>query len=156
MRKRKIERYLAGLKNGKSDIIPALQRIQTDLNYLPEELLKEIAIYFNTPLIDVYSIATFYKAFSLKPKGKYIIKLCLGTACHVRGAQKILNEVKRILKINPGETTEDNLFTLETVNCLGACALGPIMVVNNEYHGQMTVKMVENLLESYKAKTEKI
>jgi NADH-quinone oxidoreductase subunit E len=150
--KQKLEKYCEGLHKGKEDIIPVLQNIQADLNYLPEDLLRSVAEYFDVPLINVYSIATFYKAFSLEPRGKYLVSICMGTACHVRHSPRILDEIKRILEINPGETTEDKLFSLETVNCLGACALGPIVVVNEEYHGQMTVKKAQKLLEGYKEK----
>jgi len=149
-----LEKYLTGCTDSRKDIIPVLQNIQADLNYLPEELLREAADFFCVPLIDIYSIATFYKAFSLVPRGKYLVNVCVGTACHVRGATRIVDEIRRILKIEPGETTDDKLFSLETVNCLGACALGPIVVIDEDYHGQMTVNKVENLLERYK-KTEK-
>jgi len=150
----KIEKYLEGSEKSRGDIIPVLQNIQAELSYLPEELLRETADYFCIPLIDIYSIATFYKAFSLVPRGKYLINVCVGTACHVRGAPRIVDEIKRILKIESGETTEDQIFSLESVNCLGACALGPIVVINEDYHGQMTVNKVEKLLQSYKTKEE--
>ncbi|MDI6642028.1 MAG: NAD(P)H-dependent oxidoreductase subunit E, partial [Elusimicrobiota bacterium] len=106
------------------NILGVLQDVQSQYNYLPEELLIQISKEFKVPISRVFSLATFYKAFSLKPKGKHIIHVCLGTACHVRGGPKIVESVTRLLGIQPGETTQDKLFTLETVNCLGACALG--------------------------------
>ena len=97
--------------------------------------------------MQVYGVATFFKAFSLKPRGKHTVSVCLGTACHVRGAPAVLDEVKRRLGTEPGETTEDMQFTLETVNCLGACALGPIVVVDGEYHGQMVPGKVKKVIK---------
>jgi len=99
------------------------------------------------PLIDVYGVATFYKSFSLKPRGKHLITACLGTACHVRGGPRIVDELQRKLKIKPGETTDDGEYTLETVNCLGCCAIGPIVVKDGIYHGQMNPQRVDSLLE---------
>ncbi len=98
------------------------------------------------PLVQVYGVATFFRAFSLKPRGKHIVSVCLGTACHVRGAPAVLDQVKRRLGIEPGETTEDMQFTLETVNCLGACALGPIVVMDSVYHGQMRPGKVKKVI----------
>ena len=138
-------------KNGNS-LIPVLQDIQSHYNYLPEEIFDEVSRKMNIPLIDVYGVATFYKSFSLTPKGKHIITVCLGTACHVRGGQRIAERIARELEIEPGETTPDMNFTLETVNCLGACALGPVVVVNGEYHGQMTIQKAISLLNECKTK----
>lgn len=138
-------------KNGKKKaaLIPVLQDVQDKYNYLPEDALRIVSELLCIPLIDVYCLTTFYKSFSLTPRGKHLINVCLGTACHVRGAPRILEEVKRKLCIEEGETTEDKMFTLETVNCLGACALGPIVVVDEDYHGQMTVPKVSALLKKY-------
>ncbi len=138
-------------KNGKA-LIPVLQDIQSYYNYLPEEIFDEVSRKLNIPLIDVYGVATFYKSFSLTPKGKYIITVCLGTACHVRGGQRIADRIARELEIEPGETTPDMNFTLETVNCLGCCAIGPIMMIDGEYYGQMTIQKAISLLNEYKAK----
>ena len=126
-----------------------LQEIQEIYNYLPKEALEMVAETMAISLVDVYGTASFYKAFSLTPRGKHIVTVCLGTACHVRGGPWIIEELERILDIHPGETTEDGNFTLETVNCLGACALGPVMVIDGEYHGQMTIKKVEGILTKY-------
>lgn len=130
-------------------LIAVLQDIQEHYHYLSEENIKEVAERFDMPLSQVFSVANFYNAFSLKPKGKCIIQVCRGTACHVRGAPRILEELERLLGIKDGETTEDNEFSLETLNCLGACALGPIIVINGEYHGNMTLEQVSKLINKY-------
>ncbi|NQV19483.1 MAG: NADH-quinone oxidoreductase subunit NuoE [Armatimonadetes bacterium] len=138
-------------KNGNT-LIPVLQDIQSHYNYLPEEIFDEVSQKMNIPLIDVYGVATFYKSFSLTPKGKHIITVCMGTACHVRGGQRIAERIARELEIEPGETTSDMNFTLETVNCLGCCAIGPIIMIDGEYYGQMTIQKAISLLNEYKAK----
>ena len=137
-------------------LIPVLQDIQEEHNYLPEDALRAVAQKLNISLSDVCGVASFYKTFSFTPKGKYIITVCVGTACHVRGGARIVDAISQKLGIEPGETTEDMNFTLETVNCLGACALGPIIVVNGEYHGQMTkAKAVRLLKEIRKSESVK-
>ena len=138
----------------KEFLICILQDIQTKYGYLPKDALIFVSDKLEIPLIQVYSVATFFKSFSLQPRGKHVIHVCLGTACHVRGAERILEKIKRDLKINPGETTKDMNFTLETVNCLGACALGPIIVNDGKYHGQMTTAKVDKILKQYKSKSE--
>ncbi|MCP2520522.1 NAD(P)H-dependent oxidoreductase subunit E [SCandidatus Aminicenantes bacterium Aminicenantia_JdfR_composite] len=150
----KITEILNKHREDRSSLVAILQDVNEEFRYLPEDILKFISIKFGIPLSEIYNMATFYKAFSLKPRGKHVISVCLGTACHVRGAPRILEEIKRILNIKEGETTEDRLFTLETVNCLGACALGPIVVVDNKYHGQMTIRKTSKLIERIK-ETEK-
>lgn len=134
----------------KEALIPILQDIQSDLNWLPEETLKAVAEKLEVPLMEVYGVASFYRTFSLKPRGKHIVTVCVGTACHVRGGQRIVDQISRELDINPGETTEDMNFTLETVNCLGCCAIGPIVVVDGEYYGEMTTRKVKSVLDKYK------
>ncbi|MDZ7264387.1 MAG: NAD(P)H-dependent oxidoreductase subunit E [candidate division KSB1 bacterium] len=133
----------------RSNVIPILQGIQAYYNYLPEEALQYLSKKLNVSLIDLYSIASFYKAFSLTPRGKHLISVCLGTACHVRGGLPILEEVERRLDIKAGDNTKDNLFSLRTVNCLGACALGPIVVVDEDYHGNTTIQKVNEILGKY-------
>jgi NADH-quinone oxidoreductase subunit E len=127
-------------------LINILFDIQAEFRYLPREALEYVAKRVSAPLIDIYGIATFYKAFSLTPRGKHIITVCLGTACHVRGSIGVLEELQRSLNVKPGGTTEDRLFSLETVNCLGACALGPVVVIDEEYHGQMTPAKARTLI----------
>ncbi|MGA1840250.1 MAG: NAD(P)H-dependent oxidoreductase subunit E [bacterium] len=142
-------------KYGSSDsLISILQDIQSEFNYLPEEAIRYVAKGLDLPLIQVYSVASFFKAFSLEPRGKHTIHMCLGTACHVRGAPAVLNELERELGIKSGETTDDMQFTLETVNCLGACALGPVVVVDGKYYGQMTAGKVKKMLANLKESTE--
>lgn len=127
-----------------------MQDLQHKYQYIPREGLEALSDYLNVPLSSLYSMATFYKALSLKPKGKYVIKLCDGTACHIRGSNKLLDGVIRNLGIHAGETTEDGLFSLELVNCLGSCAMAPVMVVNETYYGKMTVDRIPEILETYR------
>ena len=140
-----IDRYDAE----KESLIQVLQDTTSEYNWLPEPCLRRISQRLNVPLSEVFEVATFYKAFSLEPRGKHLVHVCLGTACHVRGAPQILNKIERTLNIKAGQTSEDLMFTLETVNCLGACALGPVVVIDGQYHGQMTQAKVEKLLTKY-------
>jgi len=126
--------------------ISALETIQARYRYLPPEALILVSARFGVPLSQVYSVATFYHAFSLKPKGKHSLHVCMGTACHVRGSPQILDRLQTKLGVKPGGTTRDRLFTLETANCLGACALGPIVLADGEYAGQMTAQEADTLL----------
>jgi NADH:ubiquinone oxidoreductase subunit E len=135
-----------GDRNG---LISVLEEIQAAYSYLPEEALRLVADKTGRSLVDIYGVATFYRAFSLKPRGKHLVSVCLGTACHVRGSQAILEEMKTQLGISPGETTPDNEITLETVNCLGACALGPVVVVDGHYFPNVARQQVKGIL--YKA-----
>ena len=130
----------------KSTLIAVLQDIQEAFNYLPKQALKTAAKAMNVPLSRVYEAATFYTAFSLKPRGKNIVKICKGTACHVRGASALQDKFERTLGIKPGEMTPDGKFSLETVNCVGACALGPVVVINTEYSGQVTMNKVDKII----------
>jgi NADH-quinone oxidoreductase subunit E len=144
----KVAEIVARYGGNRDSLIAILQDIQTEYSYLPEPCLRSAAAQLRLPLIQVYGVATFFKAFSLKPRGRRTATVCLGTACHVRGAPALLDEVKRCLGIEPGDTTDDMEFSLEAVNCLGACALGPIMVVDGEYHGQMTPGKTKKVLGS--------
>jgi len=128
-------------------LISSLEEIQSKYSYLPEEALKEAAEKTGHSLVDVYGVASFYKSFSLKPRGKHLISVCLGTACHVRGANNIANEVQQQLGVKAGETTSDKEFTLEAVNCLGACALGPVVVVDGHYFPQVKASKVTDIIE---------
>jgi len=129
-------------------LLSVLQDIQTRYGYLPEEKLIETAKTLDMPLIDVYGVATFYKSFSLTPRGRHQVKVCLGTACHVRGASRIADEIERKLGIRPGETSEDGEFSLETVMCLGCCAIGPVVVIDGKYYGQMMLTKLESILRT--------
>jgi NADH-quinone oxidoreductase subunit E len=148
--KQKIKSILARYQNDAGMLVPILQDVQAEYNYLPKEALVQVGEGLEVPLSQVYSVASFFKAFSLKPRGRHLINVCLGTACHVRGAVRVIDEIKRELGIESGETTKDLKYTLETVNCVGACALGPIVVIDGNYSGEMTSGRVKPLLESYK------
>ncbi len=130
------------------DLIEVLQDIQEECGYLPEDVLRRVANAFGTPDIRVFQLASFYKAFSLEPRGRHQVTVCLGTACHVRGAPRMLDAASAHLGIEPGETTDDRAFTLETVNCLGACALGPVVVLDGKYHDHMDETKLRVLLDS--------
>jgi len=136
----------------RESMITVLQDANKAFNYLPEPVLHRIATRLGVPYAEVYGAASFYKAFSLEPRGAHIIQVCVGTACHVRGAQRILEELERRLDIPAGRTTKDALFTLETVNCLGACALGPIVAIDGDFHGSLTAAKVPRLLDAYAKK----
>jgi NADH-quinone oxidoreductase subunit E len=116
-------------------LIQVLQDVHRAYNYLPCEVLVKVADALDVPLAKVFSVGTFYKAFSLVPQGRTIVRVCTGTACHIRGASRLIEELERELHIKPGETTEDMGFTLKTVNCVGACAMAPVMIVGEKYHG---------------------
>jgi NADH-quinone oxidoreductase subunit E len=128
-------------------LISILEEIQAKYSYLPQELLREVAEQTGRSLTDVYGVATFYKAFSLQPRGKHLVSVCLGTACHVRGGPAIAEEIQKQLGIGAGQTTADKEFTLETVNCLGACALGPVVVVDGHYFSNVRTSQVKDILE---------
>lgn len=147
--KQKLASILDSYERDPGMLVAILQDAQAEYNYLPKETLTQISQGLDIPLTQVYSVATFFKAFSLKPRGRHIINVCLGTACHVRGAGRVLDEIGRQLDIRAGETTQDFRFTMETVNCVGACALGPIVVIDGKYSGQMKTDKVKTLLESY-------
>ncbi len=133
----------------RKNLIAILLDIQAAYKYLPEEPLCRVADALDMSLCDVIGVATFYRAFSLTPRGKHTCLVCMGTACHVRGGPKILDEIERKLEIQAGETTKDRKFTLETVACLGCCAIGPVVVVDGEYHGHATINKVGGILEKY-------
>ncbi len=142
-----IQDLLDGWKDGEQrSLMGLLEEVQGRYHYLPRDALILISERMGVPLSQTYGVATFYNAFSLKPKGKHVISVCLGTACIVRGARKVLERIRDRLGIQPGETTEDGEFTLETVNCLGACALGPVTVVDGTYSGQMNSSKADALL----------
>jgi NADH-quinone oxidoreductase subunit E len=124
--------------------------IQAECNHLPPESLRYVAAALDMPLCDIVGVATFYRAFSLTPRGKHTALVCLGTACHVRGGLKVLEEFERKLDVKAGETTPDKQFTLETVACLGCCAIGPVVQVDRDYHGHTTTVKVSPILKKYR------
>ena len=127
-------------------VISILEDVQAEFGYLPEAALRTVGKKTGRSLVDIYGVATFYRAFSLKPRGKHIVCACLGTACHVRGAPQVVEELQRQLTIKVGETTPDGEFTLETVNCLGACALGPVVMVDGHYFSKVDMAAVSDIL----------
>ena len=147
--KSKVTQVLKKHDHDKSLLVDILQDIQAEIGYLPKEALEEASRGLGVPVSRVYSVATFFKAFSLTPRGRYLINVCMGTACHVRGAPKVLESIENELKIKSGETTEDLKFTLETVNCVGACALGPMVIIGEDYHGEMTPESIVPVLKEY-------
>ena len=138
-------------KGREDELIPMLQNVQRELGYLPEQALLEIARLTRVPAARVYGIATFYAQFKLLPVGKYIVKVCRGTACHVKGSDRILEDIKNHLGVAPGQTTQDRLFTLETVACFGSCALAPIVVVNDIVYGNTDRSKALMLLDDIRA-----
>ena len=132
-----------------------MQDMQREYNHVPREGLEALAGYLDCPLSGLYSIATFFKALSLEPKGKHIIKVCDGTACHVRGSTPLINGIERVLGIKPGETTVDGEFSLELVNCLGACALAPIMVIDEKYYAKVTQDTLPDMFQAIREEAEK-
>ena len=144
-----VEAVVDKYQRDKGQLVSILQDIQAEYHYLPKDVLVRVCELIDIPLSQIYSVATFFRAFSLKPRGRHLINVCLSTPCHVRGAAKILEKVERELGISRGETTDDLRFTLETVNCLGCCALGPVMAVDGEYYGTLPVSKVEKILANY-------
>lgn len=151
----KIKSFIEKHNNEKKALIAILQDIQDEFHYLPSESLRLVSETLDIPLIDIMSVATFYRSFSLVPRGKHLITVCLGTACHVRGGPKILEEFERKLDINAGQTTKDRHFSLETVACLGCCAIGPVVIVDDNYHAQTTIRKVYSILKKYKMKEKR-
>jgi NADH:ubiquinone oxidoreductase subunit E len=142
-----IEKIVAEHRGSLGGMLSILTEIQSKSGYLPQDALRQVAAKTDCSLTDIYAVATFYKAFSLKPRGKHLVSVCLGTACHVRGAPRIADEFSRQLGIKSGETTQDKEFSLETVNCLGACALGPTVVVDNHYFRHVTTAKVQHIID---------
>ena len=140
-----IDRYIAE----EGTLIQILLDAQREYNWLSKDILKRISERLEIPVTHIYRVASFYKAMSLTPRGRHLVSVCLGTACHVRGGPKILDRVEEVLNIKAGETTKDMDFTLQRVNCLGCCALGPVIVVDGEYYGKLPVTKVKEIIESY-------
>jgi NADH-quinone oxidoreductase subunit E len=145
--KNKVTEIVQKYNSDKGFLVPILQDVQKEYNYLPREALNALSTVLSLPISRIYEVATFYKAFSLTPRGRHQLSLCLGTACHVRGATLLQDNIERTLDIKAGQTSDDLEFTFETVNCLGACALGPILVVDEEYKGHMTLSKANKILK---------
>ena len=148
IRREDLDEILQGFEGKPSDLIPILQAVQGKCGYIPGEFLKPIADGLHIFPSQVQGVMTFYPEFSMTPRGRNIVRVCRGTACHVRGGRGVLRVVQKVLAIEDGQTSEDLKFTLETISCLGACALSPVMVVNKTYYGQMNPKRIETVLEA--------
>ena len=142
----KVDSVIDSNADKKEQLISLLQDIQAEFNYLPRDVLVRVSQKLDIPLSQVFSVATFFRAFTLKPRGRHLVTVCLGTACHVRGSHRLVDKLERDYGIKPGETTEDMKFTLETVNCLGCCALGPVVVVDGKYESQMNPDKLDRVL----------
>ena len=150
MEPKEVDKVLKQYGNEESAILPILQDIQDRDHYLAKEVCEHIAEKLNIPVARVHRLATFYRAFSLTPRGRHMVSCCMGTACHVRGAPRILDKLETDLGIESGGTTKDLMFSLESVNCLGACATGPLVVIDGHYHGHMSPMKIESVLGEYK------
>ncbi|NBK79224.1 NADH-quinone oxidoreductase subunit NuoE [bacterium D16-76] len=145
----KLEEVIAGLKGQEGAVMPALHQAQDIYGYLPKEVQQKIAKGLNVPLEEVYGVSTFYSQFSLTPKGRNHISVCLGTACYVKGADKVLDRIQQKLGINPEECTEDGAFSLTACRCIGACGLAPVMTVNEDVYGRLEPEEVDGILAKY-------
>jgi len=145
----KIDQIIDKYQGDSSALIQVLLEIQSENRWLPKEALDKVSKNLEVPLNQIQHVATFYKAFSLVPRGRHEIQVCMGTACHIRGAPRVLDMVQDLTGIRPGETDLDLKFSLETVNCLGCCAMGPVMVVDGKYHGKTVPAKVADVLKSY-------
>jgi NADH:ubiquinone oxidoreductase subunit E len=143
----RIDPILEGRRSQPGQLIEVLQDVQEICGYIPQDAMKTVAKELGVPLMEVYRVVNFYKAFTLKPRGKNVFTICTGTACHVRGSDLLIDQVKGQLKVDPGDTTKDGLFTVESVNCLGACALAPIVVQNGSYLNHMTPAKLRKIIE---------
>ena len=150
----KMKEILETYTKDKSNLIQILNEVQEHYGYIPKSAQVEISEYLGLPMAEVYGVITFYSRFTLKPKGKYNISVCLGTACFVKGSEKILDRVKEKLGIDVGETTPDGKFSIEATRCIGACGLAPVFTVNDEVYGKATPEMIDKVIEEYKNKED--
>jgi len=148
--KEKIEKIIVKHKEEKGNLIPTLHEVQKIFGYLPKEAQKLVAFGLDVPVAEVYGVVTFYSLFNTEPAGEYIIELCMGTACFVRGSNKIFDKLKELLNVQSGETTEDKLFTLKDVRCVGACGLAPIVMVDDKVYGRVKLEDLEGILDEYR------
>ena len=151
MDENRIDQIIDKHKGQASSVIQVLLEIQRENRWLPGEVLERVSEKLEVPLSRIQHIVTFYKAFSLVPKGRHEVHVCMGTACHVRGAPRVLDTVEDIIGIKPGETSSDMKFSLKTVNCVGCCSLGPVMVIDGEYHGKLAPAKLEEVLKNYES-----
>jgi len=154
--KRRTEEILSKYSgSGRESLIPILQEIQEEQGYISRETIEDVGEYLDLPASKIYGVATFYNQFRFEPLGKYHIQVCRGTACHVLGSLTVLEELQKILKVEPGQTSRDGLFSLEVVACIGACGLAPLIAVNEEFHAKVTPESIRQIIEDYKAQEDK-
>ena len=146
-----LQQVIDELRNEPGALMPIMQRAQDIFGYLPEEVQNYIAKELDIPVSDIYGVATFYAQFNLEPKGKYIISVCMGTACYVKGSQQVLDKLAEVLEIEPGRTTKDGLFTLNATRCLGACGLAPVIMVNDDVYGRLTPDQIPDIIAKYRS-----
>lgn len=146
----RLETILSRYEGDSSDLIPVLQDIQDEYSYLPKDEMREVAARLNVPLTQVFGVATFFKMFSLIPKGRHQIRVCLGTTCHLKGGGRLVESCSHRLGVEPGYTTKDMVFSLETVACLGSCAQAPVMMIDDKYFGRSSVDKVPKILKLFK------
>lgn len=151
---RRVDEVIARHRSKPGSLIPVLEQVQGITGYLPEEVQRRVAKGLGIPLSQVYGVVTFYSFFTMKPRGKHQVRVCLGTACHVRGSNRVLQEMEQKLQIEPGECTEDREFSLDIVRCVGACGLAPVMVVDEDTHKQVKVARLDQILEKYRQHLE--
>ncbi|HPV69522.1 MAG TPA: NAD(P)H-dependent oxidoreductase subunit E [Bacilli bacterium] len=144
-----MKEIVASHKDEPTPLLVVLSQIQQEFGYIPLEVQEVVSEEMNIPVAEIYGVVTFYSFFSLKPKGKYIIGVCLGTACYVKGSQNIIDKFCELLKIRPGETTPDGLFTVDALRCIGACAIAPAVTINGKVYANLTVDRVEKIIKEY-------
>ncbi|MFZ5352965.1 MAG: NADH-quinone oxidoreductase subunit NuoE [Bacillota bacterium] len=145
----KLEHIINEYKGKQGPLMPVLNETQELFGYLPEEAQKRISEALDIPMAEIYGVATFYSRFTLKPRGKYTIGVCMGTACYVKNSQGILDELKKSLKVEPGDTTEDGKFTLEATRCLGCCGLAPVIMINDDVYGKLVPEDIADIIKKY-------
>ncbi|MBK5133399.1 NADH-quinone oxidoreductase subunit NuoE [Candidatus Bathyarchaeota archaeon] len=145
----KIDKIINMYKNKDGILIQLLLDVQRELSWIPYEAIKRISEKLKIPVSQIYRVASFYTGISLKPRGRHLVRVCVGTACYVRGGTRILDSMENKLKIKSGETTNDKTFSLETVNCLGCCALGPVIEIDGQYFGKLNSEKIDKLLKNY-------
>ncbi len=150
----RIEKILSKYDKNKSNLIQILNEVQETYGYIPENVQLEVSKYLGIEMAEIYGVITFYARFTLKPKGKYNVSVCLGTACFVKGSEKILERLKEKLGIDVGQTTPDGKFSIEATRCIGACGLAPVFTVNDEVYGKATPELLDKVIDEYKAKEE--
>jgi NADP-reducing hydrogenase subunit HndA len=146
-----LQKVIDELKDEPGALMPIMQRAQDIFGYLPEEVQNYIAKEMDIPVSDVYGVATFYAQFNLEPKGQYVISVCMGTACYVKGSQQVLDKLEEVLGVTDGHTTSDGLFTLNATRCLGACGLAPVIMVNDDVYGRLTPDQIPGIIAKYRA-----